>query len=422
MKAAIAIFHVIFLSALFFWVQRKWASQNKLLFWSALIFKMACAISIGLLYRFYYSSGDTWVFFREATNLATLAKVNFAEYINVFFSNQDTSTVHHILYVHDRSAIFIKLLSIFCLLSFNSYLICAIYFSFFSFLASWFLYRQVVALEVNSAKAAALALFFFPSIVFWSAGLMKETMALSSVYFILAIFLKAANRIKIHWIEWLTFLVSMALGWWLKYYWAALLLIVLFTSWWLILLMRRKPLAPKKFIFTWLGLFFLIAIAASFAHPNFYIHRWADVLVSNNYQFMLVSHPNNVINYYQLQPTWWSILQNSPWALFSGFFRPFSWEATNLLSVFYSIENLVLLFLAASFLFHWIANPQSLRFKTWMVPLFVYCVLLCILLSISTPNFGTLSRYRVGFLPAFVFVLLYRNPLFDYLSDRLLKW
>jgi hypothetical protein len=37
-----------------------------------------------------------------------------------------------------------------------------------------------------------------------------------------------------------------------------------------------------------------------------------------------------------------------------------------------------------------------------------YSVLLCIFLALSTPNFGTLIRYRVGFLP-FLLVLICRQ-------------
>jgi hypothetical protein len=46
----------------------------------------------------------------------------------------------------------------------------------------------------------------------------------------------------------------------------------------------------------------------------------------------------------------------------------------------------------------------------------VYSVLLCIFLTLSSPNLGTLARYRIGFLPFFVFVLVYQNPLVNFIS------
>jgi hypothetical protein len=38
-------------------------------------------------------------------------------------------------------------------------------------------------------------------------------------------------------------------------------------------------------------------------------------------------------------------------------------------------------------------------------------MLLAIFLALSTPNFGTLSRYKIGFFPFLVFLTLYKNPL-----------
>lgn len=47
----------------------------------------------------------------------------------------------------------------------------------------------------------------------------------------------------------------------------------------------------------------------------------------------------------------------------------------------------------------------------------VYIVLLCVFITLSTPNFGTLSRYRVGFIPYFVFLLLCSAPVLRILQS-----
>ncbi len=424
MEIALGIFNSIIIFLVAFWVQKKYASRSVKLYWSALFLKIIAAISLGLLYKFHYSGGDTWTFFNEATKLSALARFDFAEYLKVFFSNHDPSTVGNVLYVHDRSALFIKFISIFCLVSLNSYWICATYFALVSFFSTWFLYKQAVYFLHDSAKAAAVALFFFPSVVFWGSGLLKESLALSGIYFITAIFLKFAYRSKIIWTEWLLALLFMIITWWLKYYWAAIFFVVILTSVIVILIRRRVPLTKGRIVLAWLFFFLLICVLASFAHPNFYLERFLGVLVSNHDQFVAISDPENTIGYYNLQPKLWSVLLNSPWALLSGLFRPLFFDATDILSLPYSIENFVLLLLTISFLFSYKWDwwkPKSDRFKRseiytlWLLPILIYCALLCILLSISTPNFGTLSRYRIGFLPFLVFALAYRNPLINYL-------
>jgi len=107
-------------------------------------------------------------------------------------------------------------------------------------------------------------------------------------------------------------------------------------------------------------------------------------------------------------------MMNSPWALISGLFRPFVWEADNALKLIASLENLVVLILCVS------SAPRARSFfqapnKLSTLSVVVFSVLLCIFLALSTPNFGSLARYKVGFLPFFVFLLAYRNPAFDYL-------
>jgi hypothetical protein len=413
MKATLAVVNILIIFSLAFWVQRKYAQQSIKLYWTAYLIKIVAGIVLGLLYRYHYTSDDTWFFFNDAAQISALAKEDFSGYWQFLFS-QSYATADHILYVHDRSLLFIKIISFFCLISDNNYWICTTYFALFSFFASWLLYRQVVRLLPDSSTAVGLALFFFPSVVFWGSGLVKETLALSALYLLTTIFLKFASQEKIIWYEWLIALLSLALAWWLKYYWAAVFAVVLITSTIIILLNRRIILSKTKIIFSWIALFFLICMAASFTHPNFYLSRFLEVLVSNHDQFIKISRPGNVIHYYQLRPEWWSILLNSPLAVFSGFFRPLFWEASNIFSVLSSIENLFLLLLAISF-FGKTLN-RSDRYKTWLLPILVYCVFLCLFLALSTPNFGTLSRYRVGLLPFFVFALGYRNPLINYLS------
>ncbi len=414
MKAPLAVVNILIIFSFAFSVQQKYAGQSVKLYWSALSLKIIAGIALGLLYLYHYTNDDTWTFFNEATQVSALARKNFFSYFQFLFSSSDT-TVEHVLYVHDRSLLFVKIISFFCLISNDNYWIGTAYFALFSFFASWFLYRQIVRLLPDSSTAAALALFFFPSIIFWGSGLVKETLALSALYLLTSIFLRFAGQEKIVWYEWLISLLSVALAWWLKYYWTAVFAVVLITSIIIILLNRRTTLSKNKIIFSWLALFFLICFVASFTHPNFYLSRFLEVLVFNHDQFVKISRPENVIHYYQLQPAWWSVLLNSPLAIVSGFFRPFFWEAINILSILSSIENLILVLITASFF-----GKTSNRFgtyKTWLLPILTYCVFLCLFLALSTPNFGTLSRYRVGFLPFLVFALGYRNPLIEYLKE-----
>ena len=85
----------------------------------------------------------------------------------------------------------------------------------------------------------------------------------------------------------------------------------------------------------------------SLLHPNFYYERFMEVVVSSYYEFQAISNPDDLIHYNALKATSLSLLQNSPWALFSGLFRPFITEASTAFQWFIAFENLVLLIFTA---------------------------------------------------------------------------
>jgi hypothetical protein len=90
-------------------------------------------------------------------------------------------------------------------------------------------------------------------------------------------------------------------------------------------------------------------------------------------------------------------------------FRPFPWEAGNIFQIMVSIENMIML------VFFFMALVQLKRMNTspWRLLIFsliVYVVLACVFITLSTPNFGTLSRYRAGYIPFFALLILIDNP------------
>jgi hypothetical protein len=161
----------------------------------------------------------------------------------------------------------------------------------------------------------------------------------------------------------------------------------------------------------WLIVFLIPLFVASRIHPNFYPERFLHVIVENYLRFQKKSDPGDMIVFNQLEPTPQSILLQMPKALWSGLFRPMFWEAHNPLQFLLSIENIFVLLLtvfALRNLRQSMTSPNTLL----IFSVIVYVVLLCSFLALSTPNFGTLVRYRVGFLPFFILLISTENKLF----------
>ena len=123
---------------------------------------------------------------------------------------------------------------------------------------------------------------------------------------------------------------------------------------------------------------------------------------------MTLTNSNNAIHYRDLSPSLNSVLLNVPQALVSGIFRPFVWEAHNVTSMAAGVENLILLILTL------MAIPSMPKLfsspnRILVLAILTYILILATFLALSTPNLGTLSRYKVGFLPFLVYLLISQN-------------
>jgi hypothetical protein len=164
----------------------------------------------------------------------------------------------------------------------------------------------------------------------------------------------------------------------------------------------------------WLGLFLVPAVLMSLIHPNFSPGYFLQMVVENHDAFVQLSAPDDLIRYQDLSPTVWSFLKNSPIALVSGMYRPLVWEAENMTQLVAGFENMVIMILSITAILS-IRNHKHALPGRFGVLILMYVVILCVFLSFSSPNFGTLSRYRVGFLPFLLLLLTYNNVLIDYI-------
>ncbi len=369
-------------------VWRRKATFDSTVFWLGLALRLAAGISIGLVYTYYYhGTGDTFAFFNDAISLAG--------------GNASTITSE------PRSLFFIYIVRIINVITGSNYWLTSLWFSLFSFICSYRLVTKLDEIFPTQRLASRIALLFFPSFVFWSSGIVKESLAFGAVAILSMYFLSIMYNEKIKWRGWIEILLSLFILLNLKYYWAGVLIPSMLAAF------TVKKIDPKVFVAGWyLIVFVVLCLAASVTHPNFYLSRFLDVIVENH--DMYLSDPN-IIRYYDLTSDWISILVNSPLALFSGLLRPLA-NFSSATSSLASLENLVLLVLIV-----W--KIRSIRFpgpenRLSILAVLFYITVLCIFLALSTPNFGTLSRYRVGFLPFFVLLILADHPILNFINGK----
>ncbi len=389
------------------------------IYWPALIIKLVAGILLGLLYTYYYSVADTFGFFEDATKFSALAKEDIVNYLSFIWTSDESYPFwSNLNYTQPRAVFLSKIVSFFCLITGDNYWLISLYFSFIAFACSWRLVNTIITHYPESKIAAIISFLFVPSVVFWSSGLVKECLAMGALFYISSVFLKVWHRDKINITEVLLTILSLWILWQLKYYYAAVFLPVLFTS--IIVKFILVPVFKIKSsileIVIWFSVFAVPLFLISLSKENFHLDVFFEVIVKNYHSFQNLSSENGAVHFNDLQPNFLSILYNAPWALVSGLFRPFLWEVDNLLQVLQSVESAILFILVITSVMNFIKGYHS-KHRLLILSLMVYVVLLCIFLTISSPNFGTLSRYRIGFLPFLFFLLLIDNAVVTSLSE-----
>lgn len=415
----VALFvHLIVLFAIGFVLSKHETSAWKFAFWVALLFKMLAGVGIGLLYMNYYpTGGDTLWYFLDGSKMAALARTDWLGYMNFLWGA--TNVIEGLSFLEPRALFMSKLVSLFCLLTQDHYWLSAGYLSLICFVAAWFLVKELVTINAKWSVAAAIALLFFPSVVCWSAGIIKESVALSCLYFLVWLLLRLWSSKRIPLIIWLLLPLTLWVLWNLKYYYLAVFLPVATT----LVVMQRIILRYVNLSVwmkgvVWCGVFLLPLYIASKVHPNFYPERFLNVIVENYQAFTKISAPEDYVAYNNLEPGVQSIIMNAPKALIAALFRPFIWEAGTFLQLLSSLENLLVLMLSGA-AFIRIGKAVSSPYRLLIFSTLMYVVLLAIFLALSTPNFGTLIRYRVGFMPFFVLLILIDNPVLTFIIKRI---
>lgn len=375
-----------------------------------LFFKLICGIGVGVLYSYYYESGDTFVFFEDGKKIADLAFTDTRKFFQFLWNGDENFTIwSQLKLTQPRALFFSKLTAIGYLISFGNYWMVSMLFSLVSFLSVWKLVEKIVEFFPATKQAAVIAFLFFPSVVFWSSGLMKESIAMAGLFAVAYVFLKYWVQNKINIFDVVVLIIGFWLLWNLKYYYAGILLISVGAMLIARLVLKKRSMSTLQTVILFLGILILPSLLVTQLHPNFYASRILEVVIKNYEAYRVISKPENLIGYYHLEPTLTSFLLNAPWALVSGLFRPCIWEARSLFQIIAGVETLAVLVLFLNLLKR-LKNISITPNLLVLLGVITYIMLLAFFLALSTPNIGTLVRYRVGFYPFFVFLLLLANP------------
>ncbi|WP_303311356.1 hypothetical protein [Hymenobacter sp. BT730] len=368
------------------------------------------------MFSVYHLSADAAYFQEWAAQMTLQAWADPRAWLETLGSDsfrfQENELVFH---GFSNTFFFIKLLSVLNLMTDGSVWMNAGYLSIFSFIGCWQLAKVVGQLfPATTPLAAPLAMLACPSVVFWSAGITKESVLLGGLAWLAALVLQVCYGKGP--VRWYTVIVGVLLVWLsfkMRFFFAVFMLIALAFLGLIRALQQMKMVLPRWVqVSLLLALFFGAAWSAGEVSPVFRANKFTSQLINNYNKLAERSEGKPHLRYTHLKPTISSIGRYAPLAALNTVVRPLPGEEKELKYVVSSIENvgiIVLLLLVVWGILH--GKAGKLPF-TVVLAFSFYCFMIAALIGLSTPNLGTLSRYRVAFLP-FLLLLLLQN---DYVA------
>ncbi|UII29045.1 hypothetical protein LVD15_11620 [Fulvivirga maritima] len=366
-------------------------------------------MALGWLYLYYYKGGDIINYFKHGSALTDLLLADPAKYLDILLSQMTYDG-----FQGQPGIVFMsKLVSVVNALTYNNFWLSSLFLSLFALSGMLYLAKAVIYIFPGNRLAICVSLLFWPSLIFWSSGLLKEVIAVGAIGYILGVFLRwYLQNDKPRVIAIFRTVFMLWLLWQVKYYYCGVLLLMMLVIGGTHLINHFKgSTSTRQSVIIFSVLLVVITLGVTRLHPNFYLERLAEVIVDNYYTYHQISDPEDVINYGNLHPDFFSIAVHTPQALFAGFFRPIIGESAYWLKVISGLENLLLFFLFIAAFFKKIRRQPKIN--TILMASIFYCIILAVFLALSAPNFGTLVRYKVGFLPVFLLLVCIQNPLIE---------
>ncbi|TDN40373.1 hypothetical protein E4631_11480 [Hymenobacter sp. UV11] len=323
---------------------------------------------------------------------------------------------HFHMYAWSNTLFWYKIIALLSLATGGQLWLDALYLSIGCFIGCWYLVRALAqTLPATPAGAGLVAFLLWPTLVWWTNGLTKETLLVGTGAGFVALALPVlygSGLPRRFWLAVGQLVGGLLLAWVMvrmRYYFALPLVGGVLALAAVRRATRRgwlRPAAGPQVGALLLLLTLAGAVAGALGGEQMELTYFSHE-VDANYHHGLLTSPNRPhVTYADWDPTPLGLLRHAPLAAAQVLVRPWLGESALPLYVGAALENALLLALVLLAL---VAAGQGRGGRlpvALTVLLLVYCLLLAAFIGLSTPNFGTLSRYRAGLLPWLLLLLL----------------
>lgn len=409
------LYAIVFTAIIYRWrffhldgIKRKWVV-------GAFILKLIAGVALWWVYSYHYKGAEESDALRYY-NDAIIIKQQWTENREVFWSlmlgEENESQQYQMVYnklvgwysgyryglTNDCRTI-IRLNVIISFVSFGSHHVHWMFMAFMAFMGLTALFKAFQFVFLKKIKLLFVACFLLPSVVFWSAGLLKEGPTLLGLGFL---FLGISRWMHDHkkWMSYVMMLCSVALLVIVKEYVLFSMLPAIFFL--IVLKFSGKKWILIKFVATQLVCF----IVAQNAHHFFIGGDFLYVLNKKRVDFENTSLIHNAKSTVLISESG-SISEfviHYPEAFALSYLRPFPWEVKSWMYALFAAENLIYaLLISITIFFFKKPDPES-----WpmLLAALSFVLILAAIIGNCVPVLGSIVRYRVPGLPLLVLFCL----------------
>ena len=422
-------FYLIIIYFIAFVIRNKISKDKEIrkYFIPALSLKIFGAISLGLVYQFYYKGGDTFSFFTYGSKIIweTFLEKPQAALWMIFgsscdYTNEFAVYLRGILFFCDPSAYFIVRISGFLgLFTFHTYIANAMLFALISFIGVWSMFVTFIKIYPQLRKEIMFSCFMLPSVVFWGSGLMKDSITFGflglffSSFYKIFIIKKASKR------DYLLLIVSFLVIKVVKIY--IILCFIPAALLWLFLVYNDK-IKSKVTRILLRPLMLLVGCVFGYLATDFVgkeDNRYSvdNVTSTARTTSEWLSHVSreekgSVYSLGEVEYTFIGVMKKIPQAINVTLFRPYVWESKNMVMFLSALESLFFLYLTISTIFSTGIKPALfiLAENPIVAASIIFSLTFAFAIGLSTSNFGTLVRYKIPMMPFYLIsIFVIRN-------------
>ena len=376
-----------------------------------------------IIYSIYLSPGDSIYLYQKEGNAIYHLILNDSNNFYFLFHGGEYFDISLLAdrsnagyFNSDANFTVIKIVAFLSFFTMGKYALTSLLFACIAFSGVWKLFLFFYKQNPKMHKQFAIAILYFPTFVFWSSGILKDTLCIASIgwitYALYEMLYRKKNFIKNTFILF-TFgylLVVIKVYIILAYVPFFILFIILKNIQEVKSSFFKVMLAPSLIA---LSMFAFTQVLSSY---NDELGRYAmeDVttsISSLNTAFENQNGREDAASNFNLgaefDGSFSGLIKIAPIAIATTFFRPFIWEAHKISQLMAAMESLALAFLTLYIIFK--SGIRTIIKLILTDPLIMYCFLFSIVFALfvgaSTLNFGTLVRYKIPCLPFYTIAM-----------------